>query len=216
MGYPRYTLLGNRVYTLMGRFYVLKIEIDGHFHGSSDVPKPWVAQILGTCPKYGLNREFVNPMNDWSQAHQAWSGNLYGRVARFLLRDGNLYEVSRLRGRSSKRHVSREFWRIEGRKPVRVEPEEALARADGLGDCTLLRIPEDRSGASWVSKIRGLGDPDKMGFVVINGERLYRLPDGLYEVVRSGDRSLVGVKDHHREQLSEQEALKWLAQVESI
>jgi hypothetical protein len=129
-------------------FSVLTIEIDGHFHGSSDVPRPWVATILGTDPKYGLRREFVRAMTDWKDAHVAWSGNVYGREARFLLRDGNLYEVSRLRGKSSKRYQAREFLAVEGRKRIKLEPEEALARVDGLGECATLRIPEDRSGES--------------------------------------------------------------------
>lgn len=118
---------------MTGQLYILKIELDGHFHGSPDVPRPWVAQITGADPKYGLARTFVDAKNDWSQASRARSGNIYGRVACFPLRDGNLYEVQRCRGSSSKRHVVREFLAIEGGKRVPLEPLEALARLDGGG-----------------------------------------------------------------------------------
>lgn len=30
-----------------GAIKMLRIEVDGHFHGSSDVPRPWVARIDG-------------------------------------------------------------------------------------------------------------------------------------------------------------------------
>jgi hypothetical protein len=193
-----------------GMFNILSIEIDGHFHGSSDVPKPWVAAILGTDPKYGLQREFVRPMTDWANARRAWSGNIYGRESRFLLRDGGLYEVCRLRGRSSRRHLTREFVAVEERKRVALEPAEALARVDGLGECATLRIPEDNEGTSWVAHIVELGTPERLGFVVIDDERLYRLRDGLYEVVESGERRLVGVRDRAVRRLTGREAISWL------
>jgi hypothetical protein len=193
-----------------GMFNILSIEIDGHFHGSSDVPRPWVAAILGTDPKFGLRREFVRPMTDWANARRAWSGNIYGREARFLLRDGCLYEVCRLRGNSSKRHLAREFVAIEKRRRIALEPAEALARIDGLGECATFRIPEDKAGTSWVAHIVGLGTPERLGFVVVDDERFYRLRDGLYEVVESGERRLVGVRNMAVQRLSEREALSWL------
>jgi hypothetical protein len=169
-----------------------------------------VAAILGTDPKYGLRREFVRPMTDWANARRAWSGNIYGREARFMLRDGGLYEVCRLRGKPSKRHVAREFVAIEERKRVAMAPAEALARVDGLGDCATFRIPEDKDGTSWVARIVGLGTPERIGFVTVDDERLYRLSNGLYEVVESGDRRLVGVREHAVRNLTNKEALSWL------
>jgi hypothetical protein len=193
-----------------GLFSILTIEIDGHFHGSSDVPRPWVATILGTDPKYGLRREFVRAMTDWKDAHVAWSGNVYGREARFMLRDGNLYEVSRLRGKSSKRYQAREFLAIEGRKRVALEPEEALARVDGLDGCATLRIPEDRSGESWVAHVTGIGTPKRMGYVIDGSQRLYRLRDGIYEVVEHGSRRFICAEKNVTTLVDEREAWAWL------
>lgn len=204
-------MLGNGSCALMGLFTVLEIEIDGHFHGSRDVPKPWVAAILGTDPKFGLKREFVTPMMDWSEARKAWSGNIYGRTARFLLRDGGLYEVSRLRGRPSKRYLAREFLAVEDRKRIPLSAEDALARVDGLGECPIFRITENKAATSWVARITGLGTPERLGFVVDDGERLYRLQDGLYEVVEpESEKRFIGVSNNSIVKLTEQEALAWL------
>src|SRR5690606_23971831 len=128
---------------MSGMFSVLKVEIDGHFHGGEPI-KPWVAEIKGTDPKWGLARRFLDPKNDWSSASVSWSGNIYGRVAHFFLRDGGLYEVQRCTGKPSKRRVVREFIAVRAGKRVRIEPEEALAIADGGGEAITWRIPEDR------------------------------------------------------------------------
>lgn len=84
-----------------GRMKLLRIEVDGHFHGSPVVPRPWVAKITGTDPRFGLRREFVQTLNDWEHARRACSGNLYGVVANFPVREGHVHEVSRLRGSPS-------------------------------------------------------------------------------------------------------------------
>lgn len=188
---------------------ILKIEIDGHFHGGEPV-KPWVAEITGVDPKFGLARTFLEPMNDWSKASAAWSGNVYGRVANFALRDGNLYEVSRCRGNPSKRRVVREFIAVAGGKREKLEPEEALARVDGGGTAAKLAIAEDRDGTSWVARIQGLGTPDRLGWVVVAGERIYRLQPGVYEVVEAGHRSFMGVQVDACVDLDEQNAWVWL------
>lgn len=187
---------------------MLKIEIDGHFHGSSDVPKPWVAEILGPCPKYGLARKFIDPMNDWRDARKAWSGNVYGRTSNFALRDGRLYEVSRCKGSPSKRHVAREFFLVVDGKRKRLEAQEVLARI--YGEAVLYRIPEDREGRSWVARVRGLGTPEQLGFVVVDDRRLYCLGAGLYEVAQGDDRRFVVVADGAVKELTEREALAWL------
>lgn len=193
----------------VGQISILRIEIDGHFHGSSNVPRPWVALIKGPCPRYGLEREFMQPMNDWAEAHRAWSGNLYGIVATFALRDG-LYEVSRCRGKPTKRRVVREFVAVAHGKRETIETAEALARVDGGGQAALITIPEDPDGTSWVARLGGLGTPERLGFVVREDRRLYRLRPGVYEVVERGRRGFVGVRVDALTYLSEQEAWQWL------
>lgn len=187
---------------------VLKIEIDGHFHGSAEVPKPWAAEIGGPCPKYGLQRKFLRAMQDWSGASRACSGNIYGRVVRYMLREGVLYEVCRLRGNRSKRYISREFVVVEGGKRRQLEPAEALERVVGPG--TELRVPDDREGTSWVARVRGLGMPERQGFAVVGTQRLYLVPDGLYEVMSRGDVHFVGVQAGRVIRLNHEEALQWL------
>ncbi len=193
-----------------GHFSILKIEIDGHFHGGEPV-RPWVAEIEGVDARYGLARRFLQPMNDWRNAHKAWSGNVYGRISHFMLREGHLYEVSRCRGNSSRRHVVREFMRAAAGKRQVVPPLEALAIVDGGAPAALLTMPDERDGASWVARVTGLGTPERLGWVVIDGRRSYRLTDGVYEVVEGGARRLVGSRELRLTPLSAQEALAWLA-----
>lgn len=195
---------------MSGQFSLLRIEIDGHFHGSPDVPKPWVAEITGMDPKFGLARTFLQPMNDWSGAHRAWSGNLYGRTAQFALRDGNLYEVSRLKGKSSRRHVAREFILVQGGKRQLVDPEDVLERLDGGKPACIVEIPEDQDGTSWIAAISGLGTPRRLGFVVVGSVRKYRCGDGIYELVKRGDRTLVSVQGQRVDEVSEREAMRFL------
>jgi hypothetical protein len=189
---------------------ILKIEIDGHFHGGEPV-KPWVAEITGPDPKYGLARRFVDAMNDWSQARRAMRGNIYGRVSHFALREGGLYEVQRCRGNSSRRRVVREFLRVTGGNPVVIEAEEALSILDGDQPGALHRIRDSRD--SWVARVRGLGTPERLAWVVANGERIYRLPiGGVYEIAEHGDRRLVGsLADGCINTLTQSEAWEWIA-----
>lgn len=194
----------------VGFFSILKIEIDGHFHGGEPV-KPWVAEITGTDPKWGLARRFLDPMNDWRNAHKAWSGKVYGRVSHFPLREGHLYEVSCCRGKPSKRYVVREFVQVVDGKRKVVDPIDALTIADGGGPACVLRIPEDKDGASWVSRITGLGTPERIGFVVVDGRRVYRLRPGVYEVVEGGDARLMGATVDSVSRLDQQEAWAWLS-----
>jgi hypothetical protein len=201
--------------------YLLRIEIDGHFHGSPDVPKPWVARIDGTCEKYGLKREFVQRMNDWRDARRAWSGNTYGVTATFPLRGGHVYEVSRTRGKPSKRYVAREFMRIDtAGKRHSITPDEALATATGCDgtSATLLRMREpDADERVWVAEVTRLGMPSILGWVVVDGERRYLLRHGgLYEVrgeAKPRCERLVRVDaDGEIVNLTEREALQWLMQ----
>lgn len=192
---------------------MMRIEVDGHFHGSGEVPRPWVARITGPSPKYGLGRAFIKPMNDWRDASQARSGNTYGVVATFPLRDGNLYECSRLRGKSSKRHVAREFYAIVDGKRLQIEPEEALARVTGVSDAVVLDVDENSDDPPWVAEVTRVGSTAKQGFVLIDGARRYLLRKGtLYEVrEETSTRLVVADGGGMARSITQQEALQWLA-----
>ena len=204
---------------------MLRLEVDGHFHGGPPV-KPWVARIGLPSERWGLEREFIQPMNDWKSARRANSGNLYGVVATFVLREGELYEVQRCRGNSSKRHVVREFRWIEGGKQHERTPDEALAWAEAQAEpkradepAVVLRVRETQD-RPWVAEVTGIGTPKRLGFVVdaSAGERRYRVREGhLYEVreIDARDRerrSIVQAVSGSLVYLSQEEAFAWLKQ----
>jgi hypothetical protein len=197
---------------MAGALHMLRIEIDGHFHGSKDVPRPWVAKITGISAKFGLAREFVDPMNDWRDASKAWSGNTYGVVATFPLRDGNIYECSRTRGNPSKRHVVREFYAIEGGKRLKIEPEDALGRTIDITDAVVFDVAEDPDSPPWVAEVTRVGSTAKQGFVLIDRERRYLLRrKAMYEVKDSnGLRLIVTDQSARVSTLTQLEALEWL------
>jgi hypothetical protein len=171
----------------MGALKILRIVIDGHFHGSADVPKPWVAQIDGVDAKFGLARTFVQRLNDYRGARQAISGNTHGVVAAFPLHDGHLYEVSRIRGRSSKRYVAREFLRVVDGETVPIEPAEALATAEPHPGPVIEYVAAD---ATSIARADRLGTPTACGFVLIGrdrGERMFRLRVGSIHEIRTGE-----------------------------
>lgn len=196
---------------------MLRIEMDGHFHGGEPI-KPWVAHIGRHCPTYGLEREFVKPMNDWKNASRAWSGNTYGVVATFALREDAMYEVARCRGKPSKRYFAREFFWLESGKMAKRTAEEALewAERDDPGAAVIHRVT-DSADRPWVAEINGLGTPARLGFVVDHaaGERMYRLREGrLYEVreIAGGTerRHIVRAAAGAVHRLTKEEALEWL------
>lgn len=196
---------------MTGQLKILRIEVDGHFHGSADVPKPWVAQIDGVDAQYGLARTFVQRLNDYRDARRARSGNTYGVVAAFPLHEGKLYEVSRLRGRSSRRYVAREFVHVEGGKLVDLEPAEALAIVEPHAGTALEYVVAD---GTRVARVDGLGTPSVCGFVLPGhdrGERLYRLRVGaIHEVDAGADRYLVLADNQRAVRVSQAEALHHL------
>jgi hypothetical protein len=193
---------------------ILRIEIDGHFHGSRDVPKPWVAEITGIDATYGLARTFIEPMHDWSGARRACSGNLYGRIARFALREGRLYEISRLRGRSSKRHVAREFGRVVDGDIQVISELDTLALAERYAGPA---IPYTVDEGTRVGRIEGVGMPAVCGFILRDGYRTFRLRVGaLHEVVTAAERRLILVDADRARAVSQAEAITRLAAVESI
>lgn len=204
---------------MSGKFNFLRIEVDGHFHGSSEVPKPWVARIAGTDEKYGLAREFVQPMNDWRDARKAWSGNTYGVMATFALRSGEMYEVSRCRGKSSKRYVAREFVFVEDGVLSKREPLEALAFAmRHAGPAATLTVKERPEETMWVADVSRVGTPPKLGWVTVGSERHYLLTPGRIFEVRTGDetRFLTVRDDLSVSEISARAVLEWmLARVEA-
>lgn len=101
--------------------HILKIPIPGQVRGGSP-PRPWVAMIEGLCGRFGLRRRFIKPLNDFSNATCAGSGNIYGVVAHFALRDGELYEVSGYRDG----YLCREFLAIDEGQRVDLPREEAI------------------------------------------------------------------------------------------
>jgi len=115
---------------------MLRIEVDGHFRGMRSraaIPRPWVAEIVGTCERNGLRRgDFVERMTDWSQAHVAHSGNLYGRVDTYALREGRMYEVSRCEGSPSRRHVKRRLYVAREGQLVEIQRHEAISMMAAL------------------------------------------------------------------------------------
>lgn len=190
---------------MTGALKILRIEVDGHFHGSSDVPKPWVAQIDGVDEKYGLARTFVQRLNDYRDARRARSGNTYGVVAAFPLHEGKLYEVSRLRGRPSKRHVAREFLVVEGGAMRDLEPAEALAIADPHPGPAVEHVAAD---GTRIARIDQIGTPTVCGFAVVDEERLYRLRVGaIHEVSTATERYLVIADEHGSERITQAEAI---------
>lgn len=166
--------------------HVLKIEIDGHFHGGPPV-KPWVARIDGASARYGLARTFIDPMNDWRDARRAWSGNVYGRVATWHLPEGHIYEVQRCRGAPARRHIVRELFWCASNEMHELEPEEALDRVEELGDGAVSVLLRDDARPR-VGRVVGVGTPPPVGFLLRGTERLYRLGQGLVYEERVGDR----------------------------
>lgn len=196
--------------------YLLRIEVDAHCRGGEPI-KPWAALIRGPSIKFGLEREFIRPMNDWREAHRSWRGNVYGKVATFPLREGHLYEVMQARGKSSKRHTSREFYWVEGGKMHRRSVEEALAIADDDDRPAVdFRVSESREAPALVARVDGLGTPAPKAFVIEDDVRHYRLHEGdVYEVRGTGARGVtfgpfVGVAGGKFQNLTREEAAAWL------
>lgn len=189
-----------------GPLYLHRIEVDGHFHGGPPV-KPWAAHITGTDPKYGLAREFVRPLNDWAEAHAAWSGNVYGIVATFPLRSGSIYEISRPRGNSSKRYIHRGFYRVDGSKLRAVKPLDVLAAVDGGAPSTVLRVAEREPYPAVVDVLKVA----PIGFVLDGSERIYRLRAGLYRVEECDGTRLILSDGESASGITRKEAATWLA-----
>ena len=83
--------------------------------------------ITGTNSKFGPVQRFVQ-LEERSETRQSKSGNIYGAIAHFPLREGRLYEVQCCRGDSSKRCVVREFTRmVDGKRFLLEHPRLSVA-----------------------------------------------------------------------------------------
>lgn len=51
----------------------------------------WVAEITGTCEKYGLKRDFISQRRDSSLSNSVGSRGVY---ANYMLHYGKMYEIS--------------------------------------------------------------------------------------------------------------------------
>lgn len=171
---------------MTGLLHMLRIEVDGHCRGGPPI-RPWVAEVTGTCPRYGLARAFVTPLNDWADARMTWGGRLYGMVATYPLREGRLYEVAQAKGKPSKRHLARSFRLVEARERRELSAEEALERADGGGgacvkdskmDFTISSGERQATVSEWMimTALRGFG----VDVSAVTDEEL--------DAVRAGDR----------------------------
>jgi len=102
--------------------------------------------ITGTNSKFGPVQRFVQ-LEERSETRQSKSGNIYGAIAHFPLREGRLYEVQCCRGDSSKRCVVREFTRMVDGKTVLARAPKTLCRLSKSGQPSAIhRMPEDRDG----------------------------------------------------------------------
>lgn len=83
------------------------------------MPRPWVARVVGRCPKYGVAREFLRPMTDYGAARG--TGNR-GLTMVYALTDG-LYDVNE---RTSWRKWRRYFLRVTGEQSSEIDRDEVL------------------------------------------------------------------------------------------
>lgn len=193
----------------MGTLFMLEVDVGSYKHGAggAGAHRPWVARIDGPDPKYGLSREFIKPYNDWEHARRSINGAIRGVVARFPLRRGQLYEVSRLQGRASKRQITRTFgWLGDVGDLEQLEPEDALDKIGGLTNGVTYRTDDDDETAT-VGEVRGLGHPATVPWIVVEGTRLYRLGEGR---VYAHEDQLLGIRDSEVVELDQLEAWEWL------
>lgn len=82
--------------------------------------KSWVAEITGKDAKYGLKREFLDGVRDYSRANSVKSRGVY---TEFELEEGKIYEISE---RCSWKRTERYFVKIENGKKVEIKKDEVM------------------------------------------------------------------------------------------
>jgi len=88
--------------------------------------RPWVAEITGTDPKYGLRRKFL----DYNTSHKHTNGSgSRGANLWFILESGRYYEVKE---QISWQRSERYFFRVTGSGSIiRASKEEVMEWAKG-------------------------------------------------------------------------------------
>lgn len=167
---------------MLSTLATLTIELDSH-HRGGDPLKPWVARILGPDLRFGLAREFVKPLRDWSEAKMSWRGRISGATATYMLRSGSVFEICRPTGKSSKRRLVRTFARASDGELVDMTIDDLLGYVGGhSGPTVSLSLLDQREAPSFVGLSDG-GPQIPQAFVLDDGCRRYALREGLtYEV----------------------------------
>jgi hypothetical protein len=91
---------------------------------------PWIAEIIGTHPKYGLGRKFLFGVRDYSRANSTGSR---GIATTYDLAEGVLYEIS---DPASWARTERYFAVVKGGNLESVDAATALERAAALDQAT--------------------------------------------------------------------------------
>jgi hypothetical protein len=107
------------LYLLILDFGVIEVREKRHLDRKMH---PWVARILGLSTRYGLEREFIGEVRDYTDAHCARSGRVSGVTATFALREGWVIEYQRV----TKRGLTRSFARVTIDGLVDMSSEEVL------------------------------------------------------------------------------------------
>lgn len=93
-------------------------------HRADAGPGPWVARIKGAHPRFGFEREFMQPLRDYSGARVNMKRQTKGVVLEWLLPPEGVYEIRLFEG---KRGVERRrFYRVEDGELVEVSREEVI------------------------------------------------------------------------------------------
>lgn len=129
---------------------ILQIEEDGHFNGGPPAMS-WCAEVTGIDARYGFARSFVGALRDYKNSSASMAGRVYGIISNYPLHEGRVYEVSRYRGKPSKRHLAREFVTVKAAEIVSLTSEEAMAMAIELDAA---RSPVELPAAQPPPKIR--------------------------------------------------------------
>jgi len=84
----------------------------------ADKVHPWIARIVGLCPKYGFKREFLSGQKDYSLANSIGSRGVY----EYFVLDPGIYEVhERITWKRSRRY----FIRVDGCDIIEISKEDA-------------------------------------------------------------------------------------------
>lgn len=193
---------------------ILSTRVPRHRMGGRR-PRPWVARITGPDSEYGLRRQFVKPMTDWRHAHRAISGNLTGLTVSFALRENAMYEVACwfAEGPLGKWEWSRHFTWLDSGGFERVSHEEIMdwVQGDSGSVSTLELIESDPDHPPRVFSLLRGGVPRELGWASNGARRVYRLAPGLFEIDERDARRLVMSGGSKLSQVTEEEALAWLA-----